>query len=310
MNTVTSYKDILINGVQCNEIKETVKEVYMPKIITNCIVYDEYMYENLIKTVKEYSKKHNLKSFFIKEDELMFFEIDEFNYEKFLAKTCCQLYNPYVMKESTSSFGNNDNNNNGNNNNTTNNDNTNTNNNNTTNNDNTNNDNTNTNNNNTTNNDNTNTNNNNTTNNDNTNNNILIISAIDGFTEWNPNGYNFIKPTYSTYNCSYSFAQSINNKTKLVKIFWCIKDDCALFYSVLPLVIHDLIVKTFFSDIDVKFSPNNYNKTMSKNNKNSETKQIIDEDGFIHNKPKKLSKKMIDKMQQNELLMMISNNNV
>ena len=279
MNTVTSYKDILINGVQCNEIKETVKEVYMPKIITNCIVYDEYMYENLIKTVKEYSKKHNLKSFFIKEDELMFFEIDEFNYEKFLAKTCCQLYNPYVMKESTSSFGNNDNNNNGNNNNTTNNDNTNT-------------------------------NNNNTTNNDNTNNNILIISAIDGFTEWNPNGYNFIKPTYSTYNCSYSFAQSINNKTKLVKIFWCIKDDCALFYSVLPLVIHDLIVKTFFSDIDVKFSPNNYNKTMSKNNKNSETKQIIDEDGFIHNKPKKLSKKMIDKMQQNELLMMISNNNV
>ena len=49
---------------------------------------------------------------------------------------------------------------------------------------------------------------------------------------------------------------------------------------------------------------------MSKNNKNSETKQIIDEDGFIHNKPKKLSKKMIDKMQQNELLMMISNNNV
>ena len=239
MNTIASYRDILVNGVKCDEVLTTTKEVYVPKIITNCLSYDEYTYENLLKTVKEFTKKYNLKSFLIREDEIMFFEIDENNYKNFLLKTNCQLHNPGTIIEFNNS----------------------------------------------------------------------VVSSFDGVTEWNQNGYNFNTPYCSTYNCSYSFAQSINNKNKLVKIFWCTKDNCALFYSVLPQTIHDLIVKTFFSDVDIKFSPNNYNRVNNNNSKSNIPKQIVDDDGFIHTKPRKISKKMIDRMQQNELAMMVAMNN-
>ena len=33
MNTIASYRDILVNGVKCDEVLTTTKEVYVPKII-------------------------------------------------------------------------------------------------------------------------------------------------------------------------------------------------------------------------------------------------------------------------------------
>jgi hypothetical protein len=111
---------------------------------------------------------------------------------------------------------------------------------------------------------------------------------------------------FSTYNCSKTFALEINNRTKIVKMFWDDGGEYVLFKSMLPPIIHDEVVKTFFTDVNAKFVLHNYDRIISRNPQKTNKKKevIVDEDGFTTvTKPatSKLSKKRIDEMQLCEL---------
>ena len=87
----------------------------------------------------------------------------------------------------------------------------------------------------------------------------------------------------TTYDCSNSIAQQLKTNNRIVKMFWSDKYDHVVFVSCLPLQVHNTIVKTFFTEHNIKFLPNNYNKKNKNPLIKSEFKNetIVDEEGFI-----------------------------